>query len=497
MTLNFNSLKKQLKSNQLNYNLRRIKSVYFYAKKQYQGQIRHTGEQLIKHPLAVAITLAQWGLDQLSIEGAILHELPEIKPNHHELITKKFGVSLANLVDGVHRVGTIKLRSSKDKVFLENLRKMFVALAKDIRVVIIRLADRLHNIKTLDAIPLSKQKRIAIETLEVYAPLAERLGMGKLKGELEDLVFPFIYPEEYKWVTNIAKPHFKYSEENIKTSITKIRQILAKNGIAAKTDGRPKRKYSLYKKLLRPEIDRDITRVHDLMAVRIITDEDITCYTVLGLMHRYWKPVPYLGISDFIAQPKPNGYRSIHTKVFDHKGNILEIQIRSRHMHLQAEFGAAAHFAYAEAKAAGAKDELLQSGAAFRLDEKMAWVNELSNWKEQVEEAHQQEKDLKLDALSKHIYVFSPKGDVFDLPEDATPIDYAFKVHTNLGFYISGIRINGKIGSISQALKSGDVVEIVKSKTVRPASRNWLHVVKTARAKNKIRKKLLDQEKLI
>ncbi len=233
------------------------------------------------------------------------------------------------------------------------------------------------------------------------------------------------------------------------------------------------------------------------MAVRIVTDEDIACYTVLGLMHRYWKPVPYLGVSDFIAQPKPNGYRSIHTKVFDHKGNILEIQIRSKQMHLQAEYGAAAHFAYAEAKATGAKDEQLQSGVAFKFDEKMAWVGELSNWKEQVESAHQQETDFKLDALSKHIYVFSPKGDVFDLPENATPIDYAFKVHTNLGFYISGIRINGKIGSISQPLKSGDVVEIIKSKTVRPASRNWLHVVKTSRAKNKIRKKLQDQEKLI
>lgn len=497
MSLNLKALLRQLKSNQLNYDLKQIKSVYFYAKKQYHGHVRHTGEQLIKHPLAVSITLAQWGLDQLSVEAALLHELPEIFPEFKEVIASKYGNSLANLVDGVHRVGSIKLRSSKDQVFLENLRKMFVALAKDIRVVIIRLADRLHNIKTLDAIPLSKQKRIAVETLEVYAPLAERLGMGKLKGELEDLVFPYIYPEEYQWVIKIAKPHFKYSEENIKASITKIRQILAKNNIKAKTDGRPKRKYSLYKKLLRPEIDRDISKVHDLMAIRIITDEDISCYTVLGLMHRYWKPVPYLGISDFIAQPKPNGYRSIHTKVFDHKGNILEIQIRSQDMHLQAEYGAAAHFAYAEAKAAGAKDEQLQTGVAFRLDNKMSWVNELSSWKEQVQSAHQQEKDLQLDALSKHIYVFSPKGDVFDLPEDATPIDYAFKVHTTLGFYISGIRINGKIGSISQALKSGDVVEIIKSKNIRPASRNWLHVVKTARAKNKIRKKLQDQEKLI
>ena len=492
------NLLEELKSNQLHYDYKRIKTAYFFAKRLHKGQVRQTGEPLIKHPLSVAITLADWGLDQQTIEATLLHEVPESLPKDYvTVLEKKFGKDVLQLVEGVNRVGKIKLRSSQDVNFLENIRKMFVAMAQDIRVVLIRLADRLHNVKTLDAVPLSKQKRIAIETLEIYAPLAERLGMGQLKGELEDLVFPFIYPEEYQWVMDIAKPHFKFSTENIKSSITKIRQLLAKNNIKAQTDGRPKRKYSLYKKLLRPEINRDITQIHDLMALRIITEDVNSCYTVLGLMHQYWKPVPYLGISDFIAQPKPNGYRSIHTKVFDHKGNILEIQIRSQEMHLQAEMGAAAHFAYSHAKNIGVSGDKLQSGTGFVVAEKMAWVQELADWKKQIESVHQQKTDLKLDALSKHIFVFSPKGDVFDLPENATPVDYAFSVHTNLGFFISSVKVNGKIAAVDSQLKSGDVIEILKSRARRPPNKNWLRFVKTHRAKEKLRKALHEDGELV
>ena len=489
--LTFRSLVGKIKNKSEHFSEKRLKRVYFYAKKIYKNKTRQTGEPLITHPLSVAIILAEWGVDQLTLEAALLHEVPEINLDHYLTIEKKFGSKLVELIKSVDKIGTIKLRGSKDYIFLENLRKMFISLAKDIRVVLVRLADRLHNVQTLDAIAISKQTRIAHETLEVYAPLAERMGMGKVKGELEDLVFPFLYPEEYLWLIKIAKPHFKYSEENIKEVLVKIRQILAKNQLKAQTDGRPKRKYSLYKKLLRPEIDRDITKVHDLMAVRIITETEDECYAVLGLMHRYWKPVPYLGISDFVAQPKPNGYRSIHTKVFDHKGNVLEIQIRSREMHIQAEYGAAAHFAYSEAKAKGAKSQSLEKGTAFKLGEKMSWVRELSNWKEQIYTVHDQSKGLKSETLTKHIYVFSPKGDVFDLPEGSTPIDFAFKVHTNLGFYISSIRINGFIASISTKLKSGDVVEIIKSKSIRPVSQDWLYLVKTSSAKSRIKKRLL------
>ncbi len=491
MVQTLRTLLRELKGKSLSYNNNRIKRAYFFAKKIHSGKVRQTGEALIKHPLAVSITLVKWGLDQQSIESCLLHEIPESDLiNYKDIIEKKFGIEILQLIEGVNRVGQIKLRGTKDQNFSENIRKMFVALAQDVRVVLIRLADRLHNVQTLSAVPISKQKRIAIETLEIYAPLAERLGMGQLKGDLEDQVFPYIYPEEYSWLMDIAKPHLKYSKENLKSSLTKIRQILAKNNIKAKTDGRPKRIYSLYKKLLRPEINRDITQVHDLMALRIITEDSNSCYTVLGLMHQYWKPVPYLGISDFIAQPKPNGYKSIHTKVFDHKGNILEIQIRSQDMHLQAELGAAAHFAYAVAKNSGVEDKKLENGVGFVVSKKMEWVKELAGWKNQIVSVHERQKDLKLDTLSKHIYVFSPKGDVYDLPENATPIDYAFSVHTNLGFYISSVKVNGKIAQVNYPLKSGDVVEILKSRAKKLPNKNWLRFVKSNRAKSKLRQAL-------
>jgi len=273
-------------------------------------------------------------------------------------------------------------------------------------------------------------------------------------------------------------------------TINRIRQQLAKHGIKAHTEFRLKRKYSLFRKLLRPEINRDISRIHDLMAIRIITEDTASCYSTLGIIHQYWKPVPFLGISDFIAQPKPNGYQSIHTKVFDNRGNIVEIQIRSEEMHLQAEFGAAAHFAYARAKHEGVSDEKLERGTAFTISEKMAWVKQLAGWQQQVIGVKETLSDFHLDALSHHIYVFSPKGDVYDLPEDATPVDYAFNVHSNLGFYIQSAKINDKITSVDAKLKSGDVVEIIKTKKPKSPNRNWLRFVKTHKAKLEIKKAL-------
>ncbi len=468
----------------------RLVKIFNYAKKKHASQIRQTGEPLFSHPVAVAHSLASWGLDQMSIEAALLHEVPEMTETSIEEIKSNFGDECSQIVDGVTRVGQVKLRGSRDEEFLENLRKMFVAMAQDIRVVIIRLADRLHNMTTLDAVPISKQKRIAVETLEVYAPLADRLGMGKLKGDLEDMAFPYVYPEEYDWVVSIAKPHFKYSEENIVETVNRIRQQLAKHDLKARTEYRLKRQYSLFKKLLRPEINRDIGQVHDLMAIRIITPDMSSCYSILGVIHQYWKPVPFLGISDFIAQPKPNGYQSIHTKVFDNRGNIVEIQIRSTRMHHQAEFGAAAHFAYNHAKQQGASDEKLERGVAFKVTQKVAWVSQLSVWQQQVVGFKESLSDFKLDALSHHIYVFSPKGDVYDLPEDSTPIDYAFNVHSSLGFFLHSAKVNDKIAPIDSKLKSGDLVEIIKSKSKKAPNKNWLRVVKTRKAKIEIRKAL-------
>ena len=480
----------QVEAKRNNFDKDRLTKVYTFASEKHLGQVRQTGDEYITHPLAVAKTLASWGLDQATIEAAILHDLPEMSSVSIDEIKELFGEEVSSLVEGVDRVGKVKLRGSQNTEFLENLRRMFVAMAQDIRVVLIRLTDRFHNMETLDAVPLSKQKRIAMETLEIYAPLAERLGMGKLKGDLEDMAFPFIYPEEYAWLLDVAKPHFKYSENNVSGIMNKIRQQLVKHKVKAKVEGRPKRKYSLYKKLLRPEMGRDITKIYDLMAVRVIATDTSSCYSALGVIHQYWKPVPQYGISDFIAQPKPNGYQSIHTKVFDSKGNIVEIQIRSEEMHNQAEYGAAAHFAYSNAKSHGASDSDLKGGTAFKITDKMSWVKQLASWQQQVSSPSDSYEEFKIDALSHRIYVFSPLGDVYDLPENSTPVDFAFEVHSGLGSYIQTAIVNGRIVSLDHELKSGDIVEIQKSKNPKKPNRAWLRFVKTHKAKEGIRKEL-------
>ena len=488
MSVSLDELLTESKEKVILFNEERLLRAFNFAARKHLGQVRQTGEPYISHAINVAYFLASWGVDQACIEAALLHDTPDMSKVTIEELRAEFDEDVAGLVDGVTRVGKVQLRGSHDSEFLENLRRMFVSMAQDIRVVLIRLADRLHNVATLEGVALSKQKRIALETLEVYAPLAERLGMGKLKGELEDLAFPYIYPEEYEWVMEIARPHFKYSEINVTDIIQKIRQQLVKHGVKAKVEGRPKRKYSLYKKLLRPEINRDINLIHDLMAVRVITTDTTSCYSALGIIHQYWKPAPNLGISDFIAQPKPNGYRSIHTKVFDNKGNIVEIQIRSEEMHQQAEFGAAAHFAYAQAKMSGASGEKLKKGLAFKIDDKLAWVKQLVSWQKMVSSSSESLHQFKLDALAHHIYVFSPNGDVYDLPENSTPVDFAFSVHSDLGQYIHTAMVNSHVVSLDTPLKSGDIVEIYKTKNKKKPNRGWLTFVKTAKARSEIKK---------
>lgn len=464
--------------------------VYEYAQKNHSGQLRKTGDPYITHSLNIAHTLASWRLDQLSLEAGLLHDLPEMSGITIDEIEKEFGREVSQLVDGVNLVGQVRLRGSQDIEFLENLRKMFFYMAKDLRAILIRLADRRHNIITLHGLPIAKQRPIALETLEIYAPLAGRLGMGKAKSELEDLSFPYVYPDEYKWVKEIAAPKVKYANENTPEILNRIRQQLSKHHITARAEGRPKHMYSLFRKLQRPSINYDINLVHDLMAIRIITGDTASCYSSLGVIHQYWKPVPNIGISDFISQPKPNGYQSIHTKIFDNKGQIIEVQIRSESMHNQAEYGAAAHFAYSQAKSGKGSEEKLQKGTAFKTGNKFNWVKQLAGWKEQMFSEKETLKDFKLDALSQRIFVFSPTGDVYDLPENATPVDYAFTVHSNLGFYIQSVKINEKIATIDAKLKSGDIVEILKTKKPKKPNKNWLRFVKTHKAKIEIRKAL-------
>lgn len=487
--MSFHKLIETLNKQKISYDPERLKKVFDFAAAAHEGQLRYSGEKYIEHPLQVARILAGLGQSAEVIEAALLHDTVEDNPTITlEQIEKEFGPDVAFLVDGVTKVGKVRLRGSTDQIFVENLRKMFVAMAQDIRVVLIRLADRLHNMQTLDAIPLSKQKRIAQETLEVYAPLAERLGMGFLKGQLEDLAFAYALPKEYHWVTSLSLPHFHHAEETTKHLIRQMKQKLQENNIRALVHGRHKHKYSLYKKLLRPEINKDIKKIHDLIALRIITDNKLNCYSALGIIHTHWKPVPHIGVSDFIAQPKPNGYQSIHTKIFDKSGRIVEIQIRSEAMHQQAEFGAAAHFVYSEAKAKGLSSTELDKGKiSLDLGKKMDWVKQLAAWQAEIGSNEEFVKNLKLDALSSRIYVFSPKGDVFDLPSQATPIDFAFAVHSGLGNFVQAAKVNGKIVSLNYQLSSGDVVEIIKSKNPRKPTKDWIRFAKTQKAIAKIR----------
>ena len=486
--MSYRDLLDAIKQNQIKLDEKRLQKVYDFAAAAHHGQVRQSGDAYITHPLAVAITLASWGQQEPVLEAALLHDVAEDTDHTLAEITSLFGEEIAFLVDGVTKISRVKLRGSSNAVFVENLRKMFVAMARDIRVILIRLADRFHNMQTLEAVPISKQKRIAKETLEVYAPLAERLGMGQLKGDLEDLAFPYVYPTEYAWLMQIAKPHFSRAAKITSQATNLIKNKLNQHQLDPEVSGRPKRKYSLFRKLNRPEIDGDLGKIHDLVALRIITESKMDCYAALGLVHDLWQPVPHIGISDFIAQPKPNGYQSIHTKVFDRHKHIIEIQIRTRAMHEQAEYGAAAHVHYSAAKETGASDEKLQKGIAFKVKEKMDWIKELANWQREVENSEEYVQSLKLDALSERIYVFSPHGDVYDLPKDATPVDFAFAVHSDLGLHIQGAKVNQKIAPLSCQLKSGDLVEIIKSKEKHLPNRDWLRFIKTSKAKGKITK---------
>lgn len=490
MNPSFKDLLTTIKEKGIKVNSADIKEAYLFAKKAHQGQKRYSADPFITHPLHVANTIASWGLDEDSIKAALLHDVLEDTPITHKELQKKFGSKIAFLVDGVTKIGRVKLRNSQDQVFVENLRKMFISMAKDIRVVLIRLADRHHNMLTLNAVPLTKQKRIALETIEVYAPLAERLGMGKIKGELENLAFPFINPQEYKKITKLFKTQIKQTKKHTDQAIKQLYQFLKKNQLDIKIHGRFKNKYSLYHKLKRPGIDNNISNIHDLIAIRIITQNQLDCYTCLGHVHTLYKPIPHIGVSDFIAQPKPNGYQSIHTKVFDHHGGTIEVQIRTKEMHHQAEFGAAAHHAYSQAKFSGASGEKLIRGVNFKTNQKNKWIQQLAQWQDQITDSKEFKKNLSLDTLSHRIYVFSPLGDVYDLPEGATPVDFAFAIHTDLGFQIQRAKVNQKLVSLSYPLKSGDVVEIDKSKRKQKPNRDWLQFIKSSQAKTQIKKAL-------
>lgn len=485
----FNELLSKVKDYNPNADFDRLKSAWEFTKLAHHGQERLSGDPFISHPLTVAMFLAEWRLDTTSITAALLHDTVEDGGAKIKDLENEFGQEVAKIVNGVTKISELRLQGNKEEIFVENLRKMILVMAQDLRVVLVKLADRLHNMKTLDSLPTEKRVRISKNTLEIYAPLADRLGMGKVKGELEDLAFPYVYPDEYQKLKKYSAPAFKKADEVIDKMRKKLLKELAAQQVKAEINARAKHFYSLWLKLQRSEVAGDLSKVYDIAAMRILAPSIAACYTALGVVHKVYRPAPHAGFSDFIAQPKPNGYRSIHTKVFGPEGNIVEVQIRTHEMHDEAENGVAAHWHYSDIKTKeGTKNELVEKGV-FVPQEKLVWVKQLVAWQDEIADSEEFLKAVKFDALSHRNFIFSPKGDVYDLPAGATPVDFAYTVHTDLGDSIAGAKVDGKLVSLDYQLHSGQVVEILKGKNKKP-NVDWLEFVKTTIAKRHINKHL-------
>jgi len=458
-----------------------LERAYNFAKTAHADQKRYSGEPYFSHPFETAKNLINLGMDAKTIAAGLLHDVLEDTDANEEEIEREFGKDIVFLINGVTKLGTLKYHGHERHV--ESLRKFFIAMANDLRVVIIKFADRLHNLRTLQYIREDKKRRIAIESIEVYAQLANRLGMGKLKGEIEDAAFPYAYPKECMQVEEIIKG----KQEKYQKYLDEVREVLDKELKKNKVkvtgiDYRIKHKYSLYKKLLR--YDMDIEKIYDVVALRVIVNTIEECYGVLGLVHSIWNPLPGR-IKDYIAVPKPNGYRSIHTTIFTGSGGIVEIQIRTYEMHTEADYGIAAHFAYKESD-----NKKLQSEKS-----KLKWLSELKDFNFSSLEPENFLKHLKIDFFNDRIFIFTPKGDVVDLPENSNPIDFAYSIHSDIGNHVSGAKINGKMSQIFSKLKNGDIVEIIKKKTSHPSGK-WLEYVKTAIAKKHI-KSYLEKNRLL
>lgn len=468
-----------------------IKRAWDFAVMAHTGQKRRTGEPFVEHPGETALTLVEWKLDTQTVVAGLLHDTIEDGGATRQDLVKEFGEEVALLVDGVTKISSIRLKNDTQAEFMENLRKMILVMARDLRVVLVKLADRLHNMRTLQGLLPHKRKRFATETLEIYAPLAERLGIGYVKGELEDLAFPFVYPKAYNWLKTYSEPYYKEADTIAKKMRQQLLTNLAEADIKdAKLQVRAKYLYSLYSKLLRPEHDKDITKIHDIMALRIIVPSIEQCYIALGIVHRLYRPVLYLGIRDFIANPKPNGYRSIHTNVIGPKGHICEVQIRTPEMQVQAELGVAAHWYYSELKAKAVPDRILEKKIKPVPAEKLKWVKELAAWQKQITDNEEYLRALKFDALQHRDLVFSPKGDVYDLPAKATPVDYAYRVHTQVGHQTSGAKVNGRLVPLNHQLQNGDIVEIIVDRHRKKPNPDWLKFVVTTMARHAITKAL-------
>jgi len=480
---------KSLKNPPTEAKIRSVRLAYDVAEKAHAGQKRRSGHDYVQHPLATAKILAEIGMGTKTVTAGILHDVPEDTDVTLEDIEKQFGKEIAVLVDGVTKLGKIKLRGSHEEYFLENLRKMLLAMAADIRVVIIKLADRLHNMQTLEFNPPEKQKRIAKETMEIFVPIANRLGIGEIKTQLQDLSFKYLDSKNYEFVKDLVTKSYKQREQYINKAIRELTHELKKEGIhPIEIHGRAKSLYSLFIKLQKH--DMDIDQVYDLAAVRIIVPEIADCYEALGIVHKKYRPM--IGrIKDYISLPKPNGYQSIHTTVFGPDGIILEVQIRTQKMHDEAEFGIAAHWIYSERIKKNWKEYLFGKKRIKVPEKELTWVRQLREWQSEIGRDDEEFMEgLKIDFFKNHIFAFTPQGDIIDLPEDATPIDFAYAVHSQIGNHATGAKVDGRMGPLDFKIKNGQMVEIMTSKDRRLPNHDWLKFAKTYVAKSHIRREL-------
>ena len=468
----FRALLNAVRANRPNDDPEIIRKAWEFCLEHHKGQLRASGEPYVLHPLEVALVLSEMKLDSTAIAAGLLHDAVEDTPVTTADITAKFGEQVAHIVEGVTKIDKIEFANREDRQ-AENVRKMLLAMVSDVRVVLIKLADRLHNMRTLEHLPQEKRQSIARETLDIYAPLAHRLGMGKVRGELEDLAFRYVDPFQYEQVHEAVEERRTEGEQFLSGVEALLIERLRENNIKARVEWRIKRLYSINQKLQKSQVSVD--QVYDLLALRVITASVQDCYAVFGLIHSIWRPVPGR-IKDFIAMPRPNLYQSLHTTVMGEAGHQFEVQIRTEDMHRIAEEGIAAHWKY---KTSG-------SPISARDEQRLAWVRQLVEWQREMTDPNEFLSTLKIDLYPEEVYTFTPKGKVVVLPKDASPLDFAYSIHTEVGHSCVGAKVNGRIVPLRSKLRNGDIVEVVTQNGHTP-SRDWLSFVKSSRARNKIK----------